>query len=132
MPARPGNYISLHTTAEPKKPWRDQWPLLEKQNVHSAIANNAALTITGAASGTPYAFKENMANNYQGKDLRLADPAHFDFRPRADSPLIDAGKVIPGFTDGFRGTAPDIGAYEFGGENWRAGITWNPDAKSPP
>jgi hypothetical protein len=128
-PARPGNSIDMNTAAEPKKPWREQWPLLEKQNVHSTIANNAALTLTGDQKGTPYPFKENLANNYQGKDWRLADPARLDFRPQADSPLIDAGKVIPGITDGFKGKAPDIGAYEFGGENWRPGITWEPNEK---
>ena len=55
----------------------------------------------------------------------LVDPANFDFRPGADSPLVDTGKNIPGVTDGFKGAAPDIGAYEYGGENWKPGITWD-------
>ncbi len=121
---RTGNFVNLPTTPEPRKYWRDQWPLLDKQNLHSVIANNAALTITGDNKGTPYAFAQNMANNYQGKDLLLMDPAHFDFRPQAPSPLVDAGKVLAGITDGFLGKAPDIGAYESGGSPWRAGITW--------
>ena len=44
-----------------------------------------------------------------------------DFRPRENSPLINAGRVIPGFTDNYNGKPPDIGAYEYGGKNWRAG-----------
>lgn len=28
--------------------------------------------------------------------------------------LIDGGIVIPGFNDDFKGTAPDIGAFEVG------------------
>ena len=29
---------------------------------------------------------------------------------------IDAGEVLPGFNDGFKGKAPDLGAYELGEE----------------
>ena len=53
--------------------------------------------------------------------MRLADPARLDFRPTAGSPLVDAGAVVPPFTDGYIGRAPDIGAYELGGERWVAG-----------
>ena len=38
----------------------------------------------------------------------------YDFRLRRKSPCIDKGQVIDGVTDGHTGTAPDIGAYEFG------------------
>jgi len=44
--------------------------------------------------------------------------------PSPDSGAIDAGMVIPGVTDGFVGQAPDIGAYEFGGEVWVPGAQW--------
>jgi hypothetical protein len=44
-------------------------------------------------------------------------------RPLPDSPLVDAGAVVPPYTDGFVGAAPDIGAYELGGEHWQAGCT---------
>ena len=52
----------------------------------------------------------------------LRDPANYDFRPRADSPLVDAGALVS--EDGlpspvtkfpgqhYVGAAPDIGAYE--------------------
>ena len=30
--------------------------------------------------------------------------------------LTDAGKVLPGFNDGYAGKAPDLGAYELGVE----------------
>jgi hypothetical protein len=51
----------------------------------------------------------------------LRDPEHFDFRPKADASLIDGGMSVPGLTDSFEGKAPDIGAYEHGGINWRPG-----------
>ena len=53
------------------------------------------------------------------------DPDNLDFRPNPDSILVDAGLAIDGFTDGYVGTAPDIGAYEYGAEMWVPGITWD-------
>lgn len=54
----------------------------------------------------------------------LRDPANYDFRPRADSPLVDAGlkttiSDAPSEDSNFIrqrvvGVAPDIGAYEWG------------------
>jgi hypothetical protein len=58
----------------------------------------------------------------------LRDSSHLDFRPRQDSPLVDAGLPIVYNSDGsgyylgrepvadqpFDGEAPDIGAYEHG------------------
>ncbi|MBD2305542.1 right-handed parallel beta-helix repeat-containing protein [Chroococcidiopsis sp. FACHB-1243] len=44
-----------------------------------------------------------------------------DFTLQSGSPAIDAGMAITGVTDGFVGSAPDIGAYERGAKIWRAG-----------
>jgi len=44
-----------------------------------------------------------------------------DFRPAAGSSLIDAGRVIPGITDGYAGSAPDVGAYEASQPLWVPG-----------
>ncbi|MCC6393045.1 MAG: right-handed parallel beta-helix repeat-containing protein [Bryobacterales bacterium] len=118
---RTGNYISLHTMPESSKPFRKQAPLLPVQNAHSEIFNNAARTITCDQNGTPFPAGANNANNFTSEDLRLEDPGNFDFRPAADSPLIDRGRVLPGFTGGHAGKAPDIGAYEHGGVKWSAG-----------
>lgn len=66
------------------------------------------------------------SNNFVGqnepKGMRdlLRDPDNRDFRPRADAmELIDAGVAVTtkegiGVTAGYNGTAPDIGAYEYG------------------
>jgi len=116
-----GNHISLHRAPEPKKWWRRQYPLLTVQNENSTIFNNAALTITGDARGRPFPEGENVASNCQQKDLKLVDKDKLDFRPRADSPLVDAGREIQGFTGGFAGKAPDIGAYEYGRDRWIPG-----------
>jgi hypothetical protein len=44
----------------------------------------------------------------------LANPAGGDFRLLPSSPNINRGIPIPGINDHFNGSAPDIGAYEFG------------------
>jgi len=44
----------------------------------------------------------------------LADPAGGDFTPQAGSALVDHGLVLPGINDSFEGSAPDIGAIEYG------------------
>jgi parallel beta-helix repeat protein len=42
----------------------------------------------------------------------FANLGGLDFRLAAGSPAIDAGVAIAGVTDGYRGAAPDAGAYE--------------------
>jgi hypothetical protein len=58
----------------------------------------------------------------------LRDPKNYDFRPKFDSPLVDAGVKttkadLPSEDSNFEfqrivGKAPDIGAYEFGDERY--------------
>jgi hypothetical protein len=55
---------------------------------------------------------------------QFVDPETKDFRLRETSPAIDAGSVIPGITGGYAGSAPDLGAYEYGGEHWTPGHDW--------
>jgi len=45
---------------------------------------------------------------------RLYNPEDFDFSLRADSAASAAGVPLPSITDGFSGTAPDLGAYQRG------------------
>ena len=47
-------------------------------------------------------------------DPCFADPARGDFTLRKESPAVDRGVTIPGFNDGFQGSAPDIGPFELG------------------
>ncbi|PWJ37950.1 T9SS type A sorting domain-containing protein [Sediminitomix flava] len=52
----------------------------------------------------------------------FASVENHDFRPSVTSYLIDKGEVIEGYTDGFVGNAPDIGAYEYGLTPWIPGV----------
>ena len=48
------------------------------------------------------------------KPTELYTPEQVDLRLKAGSRAVDAGVVLPGITDGFKGKAPDFGAYELG------------------
>ncbi len=45
---------------------------------------------------------------------RVVDPQSIDLTLRARSKAVDAGIAIANITDGFKGKAPDLGAYELG------------------
>ncbi|GJM63220.1 right-handed parallel beta-helix repeat-containing protein [Persicobacter diffluens] len=65
--------------------------------------------------------------------ILLASPfedwTEMNFMPKAGSALVNAGQEIPGYTDGFVGDAPDIGAYERGGDYWVPGADWIPEGE---
>jgi hypothetical protein len=44
----------------------------------------------------------------------LIDPGNGNFSPAPTSPAIDQGLPIPGINDGYFGSAPDLGAIEYG------------------
>ncbi|MFA5058818.1 MAG: alpha-L-fucosidase, partial [Opitutaceae bacterium] len=69
-------------------------------------------------------YQIDAANNlYLGSEpgAQLVDYAHRDFRLVARAPAINAGVRIAGLTHGDKSSAPDLGAYEFGGAQWTAG-----------
>ena len=57
------------------------------------------------------------------------DFEHRNFMPNMESPAVDAGRVIDGFTDGYIGDAPDAGAYERGKNYWIPGPDWVPEGQ---
>lgn len=75
-------------------------------------------------SWEPQSDKQNNITISSGGPF--VDLAGGDFRLLAASEPIDAGRVVDGYTEGFIGAAPDVGAYEFGGDAWVAGIDWEP------
>jgi hypothetical protein len=96
------------------------------ENRNSRTWNNLADKIAGHRSDpvSSYPIPGDHSNNWNGyitgtsaRD-QLRDVDNLDFRPKAGSDIIDAGKVISGITDGYVGSAPDIGAYEYGDNNY--------------
>ncbi|MBU0715237.1 MAG: DUF1565 domain-containing protein [Verrucomicrobia bacterium] len=55
----------------------------------------------------------DISNNFTSGDPKFVDPIHYDFHLQSNSPCIDAGCVVSGITDGYSGSAPDQGRYEF-------------------
>jgi hypothetical protein len=53
-----------------------------------------------------------MPNNHDMSHLYPTD--EYDLRLKRGSVAIDKGKILPNITDNYRGSAPDIGAYELG------------------
>ncbi len=64
---------------------------------------------------------QDVADNIVNASNPFLDLAAYDFRPADDSPLINAGRIIPGITDGYRGAAPEVGAYEANQPGWIPG-----------
>ncbi len=122
-------HLLIPTRAEPKKPWRKQHPLLAVQNAHSLFCNNAVGNIVWRKKPLPPGDRVSHNRRLGGKPIGnwLVDPDNHDFRPKKGSPLIDAGRPVPGFAVDYAGTAPDIGAYEYGKEPWKPGIRWDPE-----
>ena len=59
-------------------------------------------------------------NNLETTNPGFVDAGRRDFRLRNTSPAIDKGRVIDGHTRRYAGSAPDVGAFEYG-ESWKAG-----------
>jgi len=107
-----------------------QWPLKAVSNCESFAINNAAYRIQKDRDEELDNLPEfQFSHNFGGEDMQLTDISNRMFTPLADSPLVDAGRIVPGITDGFKGSAPDIGAYEYGGERWEAGADWMDEYK---
>ncbi|HZK80605.1 MAG TPA: right-handed parallel beta-helix repeat-containing protein, partial [Humisphaera sp.] len=62
----------------------------------------------------------------------FVDQANDNFQLLAGSAAIDAGALIPPYTNGFAGTAPDMGAEEFGGQTVQAGPSQAPQITATP
>ena len=53
----------------------------------------------------------------------FVNPAALDFQLQSTSPAVNSGMVIPGYTNGYVGAAPDAGCFEYGATPWTAGAS---------
>ena len=74
------------------------------------IYNNLLTTNMNILNASMY----DMKNNLILADPKFIDATGYNFLLQSSSPAINTGLIIPGITDGFVGSAPDKGAYEFG------------------
>ncbi len=85
-------------------------------NADLDLSNNLLL------GDAPFTGPKAFNNRYSDTDARFVDTALGDLSLSADSPAIDAGIPLSGFTADQVGAAPDQGAFEFGTIPWRAGV----------
>ena len=103
-------------------------------NMNTVTKNNLAEKISGHRSNSydqnpvPGVYENNWNGYLESGSVTemLADADNFNFTLVEGASAIDQAQIIAGITDLFEGAAPDQGAYEFG-ENWTAGVTWEPD-----
>lgn len=80
-----------------------------------------------ASASSLISFSNNLYLSWV-PETQLVDWQNHDFRLKPGSTSVDVGRVIPGYTAGYTGTAPDLGAYETGGPYWVPGIDgWSID-----
>ena len=119
--------LCLPSCVERLKGFRPQYPRMEQNTLAATQVFNSAAHVLSAACGcnktSPVGGNRTAIFNGELQTLQLNDPSTRDYRPAKGSPLIDAGAVVPPFTNGYQGSAPDIGAYEYNGEWWQAGCT---------
>lgn len=92
---------------------------------------NSVVLINNYASIGPWYGTDIHPENIINSNNPFTDVANLDFEPANGSYLVDAGTTIPGYTDGYLGSAPDIGAYERGGTKWIPGADWTPSEDTP-
>ncbi|WNR43971.1 right-handed parallel beta-helix repeat-containing protein [Paenibacillus roseipurpureus] len=114
----PSNYnLAYNNTA-----WTNAWAI-------QSAASNAFTTdmygtrifnniITGYdAESNAYTVHGSQVTSSPG----FVNEASRNYQLLSTSPAKDTGIVIPGITDGYVGSAPDIGAFEYGSTGWTAG-----------
>lgn len=116
---------------------------------YDAFGSIGVSGFAGAVGGTSYSSLAEMQAKTTEKHALRVDMSAFaasvahpknafpnplygppDLRPAPGGAVVDKGVVLPNVNDGFAGTAPDLGAYEAGGElphyGPRTGVPVNP------
>jgi hypothetical protein len=89
---------------------------------NSEVFNNIFTAYLGIASTNPgdVALSNNLTSNI---NPLFVSTNLLNFQLQGNSPGVNAGIVLPPYTDGYSGSAPDIGAFEYGQTPWTAGAT---------
>jgi len=91
-------------------------PLLGTRLVNNLFAG----AVWPSSQGRPPAAVA-VENNYVGDAPGFANATNRNFQLAPGSPCVDAGTDEPDFTEGYTGSAPDLGAYESGAAPWTPG-----------
>ncbi|WP_405295583.1 T9SS type A sorting domain-containing protein [Algibacter sp. Ld11] len=69
-------------------------------------------------TATDFDIQDNLISNTSP----FEDANNQNFMPASGSAVVDMGRFISNFTSSYKGSAPDIGAYESLGTQWTAGV----------
>ena len=114
---------------------------IQGHNHQTITRNNISNKFSGHRTKprSKYSVPGIVDHNWDGVTLsldvrsQLRDVDNLDFRPKADSMLVDAGARIKGKTNYYLGKAPDIGPYEFGAlDYWIPGFQAQQASKPVP
>lgn len=106
--------------------WTDKWDRRNQKGVGGVKRD--ILAEMGAWFDQGHNLEGEFKNNtWPPIENQWSNPAGGDFTLAAGSRAIDAGCEIAGVTEGFVGSAPDLGAYERGGEKWVPGCDLSKD-----
>ncbi|WP_084724332.1 carbohydrate binding domain-containing protein [Zobellia galactanivorans] len=121
----PGNYNLIFNNTLYNKYGLGYWGRNFKEDMYGDVVINNIFTGS-------YHVSENVVtthNLFKDIEARLVDPQSQNFELSATSPAIDKGVILKSITDSFEGQAPDLGAFEYGKEAWRAGHNFDAPPK---
>ncbi|MFP4580924.1 MAG: hypothetical protein ACLFQ6_09355 [Candidatus Sumerlaeia bacterium] len=96
----------------PGKPYKvgnQEFENFDQMREATGIEKNAVMV-----KGYDVFEKAEEPNHAMSNKDRLVRTREVDLMPAAGAPIVDAGVMIPGVTDGYFGAAPDMGALERG------------------
>jgi len=114
----PGNFIIMYNNTA----WDQCWGLVtwaETQELYDLTGSKVYNNILKGIEDRVKAYA-SCGNNIMSSPA-FVDEYNHDFRLQSNSPAINAGTATSGITNGYAGSAPDCGAYEYGGTDWTAG-----------
>ena len=98
----------------------ETWPLPSSVVIDYNLVNRTVPGSIGSVIGMGGTSALSTFRTWTGYETHgrmgqpeFLDPANADYHLGSNSPAIDHGCSIPGITDGYRGSAPDIGRYEY-------------------
>ena len=103
--------------------WHKAGTAFSNVKVWNNITDKEGASAGGQETETTWEPQSNKQNNIVSKES-FVDWVNNDFHLKAAAPAVDYGRVITGYTDGYKGAKPDAGAYELG-DNWVPGIDWD-------
>ena len=104
--------------------WHKDGTAFSNVKVWNNITDKQGTSANGQEDEATWEPQSDKQNNLISKES-FKDYEANDFTLKANSPAVDYGREISSITNGYKGTKPDVGAYELGNTAWKPGVDWN-------